>query len=61
MSDAYDAYVGLFPTAPEPKPEHFETARTILTRTNAAVANIDLNRLIDPSFVRSAVSRGLAR
>jgi NitT/TauT family transport system substrate-binding protein len=61
MSDAYDAYVGLFPAAPEPRSEQFETARTILTRTNAAVANIDLNRLIDPSFVQSAVSRGLAR
>lgn len=60
MSEAYDAYVQLFPNAPEPRPEQFETARTILTRTNPPVGSIDLVHLLDPTFVQSAVSRGLA-
>jgi NitT/TauT family transport system substrate-binding protein len=57
MSEAYDAYLELFPTLPEPRVEQFETARSILSRTNAAVGSIDLGKLLDPSFVQRAASR----
>jgi NitT/TauT family transport system substrate-binding protein len=60
MSYAYDFYVGqVYPTAPFPKPEMFQDSVAELAKTNDKVKNVDMAKLLDPSFVQSAVDRGL--
>ncbi|MFI5266096.1 MAG: hypothetical protein ACHQ7M_01830, partial [Chloroflexota bacterium] len=62
MSNAYDFYVGqVYPTAPFPKPEMFQDSIGELSKTVPAVRNFDVSKILDPSFVQSAVDRGLAK
>ena len=60
-SDTWDyATKGLFPDQPLASPDQLADAVSILSEKNPKVKDIDLNKVIDNSFVQSAVSRGLA-
>ena len=59
MNAAYDFYTKEFPSLPYPKPEYFQEAVTTLGKNNEKVASIDLNKVLDQSFVQSAADRGL--
>jgi NitT/TauT family transport system substrate-binding protein len=57
---AYDYFVGeVIPALPAASPDQFISSRDALASTAPAVSNVDLDSLIDPSFVQSAASRGL--
>ena len=61
MKETYDYFITeIMPPAPFPKAEQFSGAVSVLSAKNPAIAKVDVNRLIDPSFVQSAVDRGLA-
>ncbi len=58
----YDFYMQqVFPPLPYPRVEQFTEVLPQLVKANPAVANLDLNSLVDPSFVQSAADRGLGR
>ena len=60
MAATYDFYAKqVSQTQPFPKPEMFADAQTILGATNAAVKAYDVTKMLDTSFVQSAVDRGL--
>lgn len=60
MSQAYDFYMNnIIPALPYPRPELYANDVTVLTKKNAAVKNVDLSQMLDPSFVKSAADRGL--
>jgi NitT/TauT family transport system substrate-binding protein len=60
MGVAYDFYTQeIFPALPEPKPELFQDAQTELSKEDPKIKTFDPNSLVDPSFVKSAGSRGL--
>lgn len=60
MSGAYEFFSGeVIPSVPAPKQEQFADAISILSDKNDKVKSLDLGRIIDPSFVQSAVDRGL--
>src|SRR5579883_1881720 len=62
LSYAYDFYVGqVYPVAPFPKPEMFQDSIDELAKTNEKIKGFDAAKVIDPSFVQSAVDRGLAK
>jgi NitT/TauT family transport system substrate-binding protein len=62
MSRTYDFYVGkVIPSLPYPKPEQFTDAQAVLGATDEKVRELDLSKLLDPSFVQDAASRGLDR
>jgi ABC-type nitrate/sulfonate/bicarbonate transport system substrate-binding protein len=62
MSVAYDFYANeIVNPMPFPKPEQFKDAVATLSTSNPAVANVDLNKLLDPEFVQNAVDRGLSQ
>lgn len=62
MSAAYDFYVNdVYPVAPFPAPEQFADSVTILAKQNPAMKNFDVGKVLDRSFVQSAVDRGLAK
>jgi NitT/TauT family transport system substrate-binding protein len=62
MNAVYDFYIGqIFPAAPFPRREMFKDAVDQLSSKNPAVKSVDLDKVIDPSFVQSAVDRGLAK
>lgn len=44
---------------PFPTAEQFSNVLSITTKQNPALASVDVNKLIDPSFVQSAADRGL--
>jgi NitT/TauT family transport system substrate-binding protein len=60
MAATYDFYAKLV-TATQPfvRPEMFADAQTILGASNAAVKSYDVTKMLDTSFVQSAVDRGL--
>jgi NitT/TauT family transport system substrate-binding protein len=61
MSGTYDFFSHeVLPAIPLPAAEQFNDALTILGEKNERIKSIDVSKLIDPSFVRSAVDRGLA-
>ena len=61
MSGAYDFFVKeVTQPAPFVRPEHFADAAAILGEKNDKIKTVDLSRVIDASFVQSAVDRGLA-
>jgi hypothetical protein len=60
MSAAYDFYAKEFPAAPYPKPEYFAEAVATLGKGNENVRTFDLSKVLDQSYVQSAVDRGLA-
>jgi NitT/TauT family transport system substrate-binding protein len=60
MAATYDFYAKLVTTSqPFPKPEMFADAQIILGASNAAVKTYDVSKMLDASFVQSAVDRGL--
>lgn len=62
MSYTYDFYVGqVYPMAPFPRPEMFRDSVAELAKSNPNLASFDVNAILDPSFVQSAVDRGLAK
>src|SRR5207237_7925010 len=59
MNGAYDFFVKeVTQPAPFVRPEHFADAAAILGEKNDKIKTVDLSRVIDPSFVQSAVDRG---
>jgi len=62
LNATYDLYVGkLLSSLPYPATEQLTDAVNELATTNAKAPSLDLNRLIDTSFVKSAADRGLDR
>ena len=62
MSAAYDFYVNdVYPTAPFPAPEMFADSLAELAKKNPALKNFDVSKILDRSFVQSAVDRGLTK
>jgi len=60
MGATYDFYAQLVTaTQPFAKPEMFADAQTTLGATIPAVKNYDLTKMLDTTFVQSAVDRGL--
>jgi NitT/TauT family transport system substrate-binding protein len=56
----YDYHVQhILPTLPYPRPEQFQSAVSILSDKNPAIASYDVTKLLDPSYVQSAADRGL--
>src|ERR671934_229970 len=61
MDAAYEFFVKeVTQPAPFARPELFNDAVAILGEKNEKIKAVDLNRIVDPSFVQSAVDRGLA-
>ena len=62
LNATYDFYVtSVFPIYPYPKKELFEATRAELVKTNPAVANLDVTKVFDESFVKSAEDRKLGQ
>lgn len=60
MSKTYDFFAGeVFSTQPFPKPEQYDDIKTYLTDKQPKIKDVDLGKLLDPSFVQNAVSRGV--
>jgi NitT/TauT family transport system substrate-binding protein len=60
MSGAYDFFTKeVTPAVPMPRPEQFADAVAILGDKNDKIKTVDVSRIVDPSFVQSAVDRGL--
>lgn len=60
MSATYDFYVGeVTPVLPFPRPEQFADAVQQLSVNNPRIADVDLTRALDGSFVQSAADSGL--
>lgn len=58
LSDTYKFYTQeVFPQYPFPKAEQYQPAIATLKSSNPNVASVDLNKLLDPSFVQSASDR----
>jgi NitT/TauT family transport system substrate-binding protein len=59
---SYDYYFaeGAIPTLMHPKPSQFADSMTVLGEKNEKVRNLDLGKILDPSFVQAAADRGLA-
>jgi NitT/TauT family transport system substrate-binding protein len=62
MSYTYDFYVGqVYPNAPFPRPEMFQDSVAELAKSNPNLASFNVSSILDPSFVQSAVDRGLVK
>jgi NitT/TauT family transport system substrate-binding protein len=60
MGVAYDYAINkVIPSQPFPKAEQLKDAKDVIAQKNPKVADLDLTKLVDPSFVQSAVDRGL--
>jgi ABC-type nitrate/sulfonate/bicarbonate transport system substrate-binding protein len=61
--DATYAYFSqhIHPALPYPRPEQFTEILAITAQTNPQANGFDVSTILDPSFVRSAEDRGLAR
>jgi NitT/TauT family transport system substrate-binding protein len=60
MNATYDFNVNeVVPSLPYPKVEQFSDAAQQLSVNNPKIADIDITRILDPSFVQSAADRGL--
>ena len=56
----YDYFIGkVVPPLPYPKAEQFTDSVDILATQNPNVKSVDLNKMIDMSFVKSAEDRGV--
>jgi ABC-type nitrate/sulfonate/bicarbonate transport system substrate-binding protein len=61
MGATYDFHVGeVLAALPLPKPEQFSDAIDQLSQSNPRVNDVDLGKLLDPTFVQDAADRGLA-
>jgi NitT/TauT family transport system substrate-binding protein len=62
MGIAYDFYANeVVQTLPYPRPDQFKDAIETLSASNPKIREVDLNKLLDPSFVQNAADRGLAQ
>ena len=62
MEVAYDFYANeVVQALPYPKPEQLKDSIEVLGATNPKVREVDLNKLLDPSFVQNAADRGVDR
>jgi hypothetical protein len=60
MAAAYDFHAGeVVATLPFPRPEQFADALEQLAQNNPRVREVDLGKMLDPSFVQDAADRGL--
>jgi NitT/TauT family transport system substrate-binding protein len=60
MSGAYEFFTReVTPAIPMARPEQFADAVAILGDKNDKIKTVDLGRIVDPSFVQSAVDRGV--
>ena len=60
LGQAYDFYVGqIMPIYPHVTPEPFNAVKETLVATNATVKNLDVNKVIDDSYVADAEKRGV--
>jgi hypothetical protein len=59
MELVYDYYLPLTPVLPFPRAELFGPAVEQLAKQNPKVKDVDVDKAIDPSFVKSAADRGL--
>jgi ABC-type nitrate/sulfonate/bicarbonate transport system substrate-binding protein len=58
----YDYYVGeVIPDQPYPALEGFKDAKDGLAAKDPKAASYDVTKMVDPSFVKSAVDRGVAK
>jgi ABC-type nitrate/sulfonate/bicarbonate transport system substrate-binding protein len=58
MNSVYDFYVNqIFPLYTYPTKETFESTRAELVKTNPKVADLDVTRVFDASFVKNAEDR----
>jgi NitT/TauT family transport system substrate-binding protein len=61
MKSTYDFFLGEAMRGPPfPRAEQFRTPIQVLRQKNPAVDKVDVDRLVDATFVQSAVDRGLA-
>jgi len=61
MGAAFDFHAGeVVASLPFPRPEQFADAIAQLSVSNPRIRDVDLGRLLDPSFVQDAADRGLA-
>jgi NitT/TauT family transport system substrate-binding protein len=59
MGTVYDYYLPNTPTLPYPKTELFTAAIQELSKENPKIKDVDLNKVVDASFVKSAADRKL--
>jgi len=60
MDKTYDFFASeVFATLPYPKPEQFADIKTYLSDKQPKIKDVDLGKLLDPSFVQNAADRGL--
>jgi NitT/TauT family transport system substrate-binding protein len=60
MGIAYDFYANeVAQVLPYPKPEQFKDAIAALSPSNPKIADVDLGKLLDTSYVQNAADRGL--
>ena len=57
----YGTRTDLTPALPYPRPEQFADTVALLGPKNDKLAKIDVPSILDPSFVKSAEERGLAK
>jgi NitT/TauT family transport system substrate-binding protein len=62
MDAAYEFFAKeVIPNLPYPKPDQFKDAVEQLVATNPKVREVDLGKVLDPSFVQNAADRGLGK
>jgi hypothetical protein len=62
MTAAYDFYANeVVQPYPYPRPEQFKDAVDTLSQSNPKIRDVDLGRMLDPSFVQNANDRGLGQ
>ena len=60
MEVAYDFYANeVVQPLPFPRPDQFKDSVDQLSATNPKVREVDLNKVLDPSFVQNAADRGV--
>jgi NitT/TauT family transport system substrate-binding protein len=59
MGIVYDYYLPTTPTLPYPRPELFSAAVEELSKENPRMKDVDLNKIVDASFIQSAADRKL--
>ena len=61
LSETYDFYVpGIFPLYPHVQAAPFNASKQALVSTNAKVADLDVTKVLDDSYVADAERRGVA-
>jgi NitT/TauT family transport system substrate-binding protein len=62
MTTTYDYFANeVVSSLPYPKPEQLKDAIDTLSVTNPKIREVNLNQLLDPSFVQNAADRGLSQ